>query len=68
MLRHKPRDKVINFALPACNRHAHIVGEWKANVKKNQPFAIRSQISATARVERALPPAAFDFDKPKPES
>ena len=39
MLRHKPRDKVINFALPACNRHAHIVGEWKANVKKNQPLA-----------------------------
>jgi hypothetical protein len=33
MLRHKPRNKVVHFPLPACDGHAAIVGEWKANVK-----------------------------------
>jgi hypothetical protein len=33
MLRHKAGDEVIHFALPACDRHAGIVGEYKANVK-----------------------------------
>jgi hypothetical protein len=36
MLRHEAGDKVIHFALPACDRHAAIVGEGKANVKRNQ--------------------------------
>jgi hypothetical protein len=33
MLRHEAGDKVVDFALPACDRHADIVGEYKANVK-----------------------------------
>src|SRR5271168_4366025 len=33
MLRHEAGDEVIHFALPACDRHAGIVGEYKANVK-----------------------------------
>jgi len=30
MLRHEPRDEVVHFVLPACDRHAAIVGEYKA--------------------------------------
>ena len=50
MLRHEARDEVIHFALPACDRHAGIVGEGKANVKRNQTPA------ATTRMERTLRP------------
>jgi hypothetical protein len=39
MLRHEAGDEVIHFALPACDRHAGIVGEGKANVKENQLLA-----------------------------
>jgi hypothetical protein len=34
MLRHKAGDEVINFALPACDRHGDIVGEWKAKCQE----------------------------------
>jgi len=30
MLRHEAGDEVIHFALPACDRHARIVGEYKS--------------------------------------
>jgi hypothetical protein len=62
MLRHKAGDEVINFALPACNRHAAIVGEWKANVKKNQSAHVDSPPAAMARVERTLLSAALALD------
>jgi hypothetical protein len=42
MLRHEAGDEVVDFALPACDRHALIVGEWKANVKGNQLSAQHS--------------------------
>ena len=48
MLRHKAGDEVIHFALPACDRHGNIVGEWKANVKRNQLLAISCQLSASS--------------------
>ena len=35
MFRDETGDKVIHFALPACDGHAAIVGEYKANVKEN---------------------------------
>jgi hypothetical protein len=34
MLGHKAGDEVVNFVLPARDRHAAIVGEYKANVKR----------------------------------
>jgi hypothetical protein len=37
---HEAGDEVVDFALPACDRHGDIVGEWKANVKRNQLLAI----------------------------
>jgi len=30
MLRHEAGDEVVDFALSACDRHADIVGEYKA--------------------------------------
>ena len=30
VLRHEPRDEVIHFVLPACDRHVAIIGEDKA--------------------------------------
>jgi hypothetical protein len=41
MLRHEAGDEVIDFALPACDRHAGIVGEGKANVKGIMPLLCR---------------------------
>ena len=55
MLRHEAGDEVINFALPACDRHAAIVGEWKANVKRNQMLAASSSFSLP-RLEHYLGP------------
>ncbi len=40
MLGHESRDEVIHLPLPASNCHTDIVGEYKANVKRNQPLAI----------------------------
>jgi hypothetical protein len=63
MLRHEAGDEVIHFALPACDRHGLIVGEYKANVKGNQLRAItHERLVTTARVERTLLSVAFDFD------
>jgi len=30
MLGHESRNKIVNFVLPACDRHAAIIGEQKA--------------------------------------
>ncbi len=60
MLRYEAGNEVIDFALPACDCHAGIVGEGKANVKRNQPLAISSGLcGAQDRVERALLPACL---------
>jgi len=41
MLRDEAGDEVIHFALPACDGHAAIVGEYKANVKRNPAIVLR---------------------------
>jgi len=61
MLRHEPRNEVVHFPLPACDSHAAIVGEWKANVKDFRRQA-RPE-SATFRGENAK--GGFDEGSPR---
>lgn len=70
MLRHEAGDEVIDFALPACDRHAHIVGEYKANVKQNgnYPLTVGRHPADTFPAEqtsfRARIPSWKDYYRP----
>ena len=63
MLRHEAGDEVIHFALPACDRHGDIVGEWKANVKGNQ-MSVTGLRACGLRRRTAESPVGTRFSSP----